>query len=91
MVQRSKLNSTCKVIPAVWDLGGARREMTDLKARNKGKKPNENMVSLQTVQAQGEKDGQEYRETAAERQVLEKRWMTLWEAEILMNIQKESG
>lgn len=38
---------------AGWDLGGARRETTDLKARNKGEKPNENMVSLQSVQAQG--------------------------------------
>lgn len=75
-----------------WDLGGARREMTDLKARNKGKKPNENMVSLQSVQAQGGQDGQEQKETGAER-VLERRWMTLWEreqAEILMNILRES-
>lgn len=46
MVQRPKLNSTCKITTAGWDLGGARRDMTDLKARNKGKKPNENTVSL---------------------------------------------
>lgn len=38
MAQRSKLNSTCKVTTAGWDLGGARREMTDLRARNKGEK-----------------------------------------------------
>lgn len=41
MVQRPKLNSTCKITTAGWDLGGARRDMTGLKARNKGKKPNE--------------------------------------------------
>lgn len=38
MVQRPKLNSTCKMITAGWDLGGARRDMADLKARSKGKK-----------------------------------------------------
>lgn len=47
MVQRPKLNSTCKMTKADWDLGGARRDMADLKARSKGKKnPDENMVSL---------------------------------------------
>lgn len=46
MVQRPKLNSTCKITTAGWDLGSARRDMTDRKARNKGKNPNENMVSL---------------------------------------------
>lgn len=38
MVQRPKLNSTCKMTTADWDLGGARRDMADLKARSKGKK-----------------------------------------------------
>lgn len=45
--------------------------MTDLKAKNKGKKPNENMVSLQSVQAQGGQDGQEQKETVAERSARE--------------------
>lgn len=38
MVQRPKLNSTCKMTTAGWDPGGARRDMGDLKARSKGKK-----------------------------------------------------
>lgn len=46
MVQRPKLNSTCNMTTAGWDLGDARRDMTDLKARNKGKKTNENTVFL---------------------------------------------
>lgn len=65
--------------------------MTDLKAKNKGKKPNENMVSLQSVQAQGGQDGQEQKQLL--REVLERRWMSLWEreqAEIFMNILRES-
>lgn len=38
MVQRPKLNSTCKVTTSGWDLGGARRDMADLRARRKGEK-----------------------------------------------------
>lgn len=37
MVQRPKLNSTCKMATAGRDLGGARRDTVDLKARSKGK------------------------------------------------------
>ena len=35
IVQRPKLNSTCKMTTAGWDLGGTRRDMADLKARSK--------------------------------------------------------
>lgn len=49
------------------------------------------MVSLQSVQAQGGQDGQEQKQLL--REVLERRWMSLWEreqAEIFMNILRES-
>lgn len=36
MVQRPKLNSTCKMTTAGRDLGGARRDRADLKASRKG-------------------------------------------------------
>lgn len=45
MVLKPKLNSTCKIATAGWDLRSA-RGMADLKARSKVKKTDENMVSL---------------------------------------------
>lgn len=36
MIRRPKLNSTCKMTTAGWDLGGATRDMADPKARSKG-------------------------------------------------------
>lgn len=37
MVQRPKLNSTCKMTTAGWDPRGTRRDRADLKDRRKGR------------------------------------------------------